>query len=274
MKLTKLTTGPNPYKDIYVRIIISLIGAHFIVAFARPESLVEMLKLWDYHRDLWLNFLMAYALITYINKVSWALDERYSWKRAVKKRVRMQLLWGWAGAMVLDFFLAIAFFLLHAPGTLERYFPYYLRFDYPVIGLLILILNIYYFAYYWVKEALVIPQQNKAYKNTFVVAKGAKNIPIEVGTIAYFFHEGEYNFLRTFNGEDFLVTQPLDDIKNALDPSRFFRANRQVLVSFAACGHYEPFEHGKLILFVQPPYKELVVISQTKVKSFKEWIER
>lgn len=273
MLLSKFFTGQNPYRDIYVRIIISLVGAHYIVAFGRDESLVEMLKLWDYHRDLWLNFAMAYALFTYINRVSWALDERYTWKLAVKKRVRLQLAWGWAGAMVLDFFLAILFFLFHGPGILKAYFPAYLQFDYPVIGLLLLILNLYYFAYYWVREALVIPNKVNDHRKAFIVTKGTKNIAVETSEIAYFFHEGEYNFVRMLNGEDFLVYQSLNEIQEVLESSRLFRANRQILVSFAACSHYEPFD-GKLVLYLNPPYKETVVISQKRIKAFKDWLTK
>jgi DNA-binding LytR/AlgR family response regulator len=265
---------PPGYRDLYFRIGLSLLGAHFLIAFGEKESLFELLLMWDYYRSLLFGFLIAFLLISFIRFVFLRLDKKYDWKEHTAKRAVLQSLWGVAIPAILAFLLAAVFFAIHGINILKTL---YLKFDFPVIVLMLVLLNMYYLAYYFflgLQSGRDMPENNREYRNTFIVTKGARNIPIPIDSVAYFFHEGDYNFLRTLTKEDFLVSRTLDEIQQQLDPTRFFRVNRQMLVAFSACSHYEPLEHGKLLLFVEPPYKELAPISQKRAKDFKEWIER
>ncbi|HMG67210.1 MAG TPA: LytTR family DNA-binding domain-containing protein, partial [Chitinophagaceae bacterium] len=146
-------------------------------------------------------------------------------------------------------------------------------------------LNVYYLAFYFYRQwqfteekilnsAILNKEDAHKSKEVIVVQEGAKNIPLPVETICYFYHDGEYNFVRTCDREDFVITQALDEIQHQLPDKQFFRVNRQMIVNFAACQHFEPLLFGKLKLLVIPETKEPVIISQKRAKLFKEWIER
>jgi two-component system LytT family response regulator len=49
---------------------------------------------------------------------------------------------------------------------------------------------------------------------------------VEVNEVAYFFTKDKANFIMTHDNRSFLVDYTLDDLEKAVDPKKFFRANR------------------------------------------------
>jgi hypothetical protein len=276
------TKNAQGYNDIYFRIIVALVAAHIIVAFGAKEGFFQLLISGFYYRSLLLSFVIAFALVSEVYFIIVKLDKRFDWKNKTLHRAGLQVVLGILLPSLTAFLLAAGYFALFGYNILNTY---YLQFDFPVIVIMILLLNVYYLAFYFYKqwqlsEQLIANNEtsnsevNGKTKEIFVVQKGAKNIPLALDSICYFFHEGEYNFLRTCQREDFIVSQPLDDIQQQINEKHFFRVNRQMIVNFRACKHFEPWEYGKLKLFVTPETKEPVIISQKRAKGFKEWIER
>src|SRR5690606_32868411 len=134
---------------------------------------------------------------------------------------------------------------------------------------MLLVINLYYLVYYivvaWRGERSAT---SKTYRQVVIVQRAAKNIPINVRDIAYFFRLNEENFLRTIDGTDYLITSALDYFEDVLDPVDFFRVNRQFLVNFNSCQRFETKENDKLELFVSPEFKERIVISQKRAPAF------
>jgi hypothetical protein len=273
---------PRGYNDIYFRIILALLAAHIIVSFGAKESLFLLLISWFYYRSLLLSFIIAFLLI---NEVYWAtikLDKRYDWKQHTAERIGLQLLFGLTLPSVTAFLLATIYFAMFGYNILNTY---YLQFDFPVIVIMILLLNVYYLAFYFYRQwqmaeskvvttGIVNKEETHKGKEVFVVQQGVKNIPLPIETICYFYHDGEYNFVRTCDREDFMIVQALDEIQQQLPGKQFFRVNRQMIVNFTACQHFEQSDFGKLELFVTPATKYPVIISQKRAKQFKEWIGR
>ena len=61
-------------------------------------------------------------------------------------------------------------------------------------------------------------------------------------------------------------------LSEQLDPDRFFRANRQILLSIQAITHIEPYFNGKIVVFVKPPHNSQITISEEKISQFKQWL--
>jgi two-component system LytT family response regulator len=68
------------------------------------------------------------------------------------------------------------------------------------------------------------------------------------------------------------MDQKLEDLEAQLDPSLFYRANRQFIVRRDAIHHIKYYFNGKLILTVDPPARERIVVSKAKAGDFKEWM--
>lgn len=284
------------YKDLYFRTIAIILGSHFIVSYGMNQSFFQLLLMLDYQIAMAGTIFIASILMWWVNKVSKRLDKKFDWFEKPLQRTGLQLCFGFAIVAIFDFLLAAAYFSLRGVNIFNTYF---LQIDFPVIVVLILMINIYYFAYYAVHHALLakkevvrlqesllpIPSldndntvqdniQELPAKQFYLVNKATKSIPLFTGDIAYFYRKDEDNYVRTFEGENYLISDTLDFVQEQLDTKIFFRANRQIIVNIKACDYYEPLENYKLELFVKPGYDEPIIISQKRIKAFKGWLDR
>lgn len=107
-----------------------------------------------------------------------------------------------------------------------------------------------------------------------VAVSGNKNIPIPVETIAYFYKDGNYTRLKTFQSETYLLNHSLDELIKLLEEPIFFRANRQFIINLQACHYFTNEENGKLEVHLAPAVDDEVIISQKRAAAFKEWLNR
>ncbi|MBK8788111.1 MAG: LytTR family transcriptional regulator [Chitinophagaceae bacterium] len=115
---------------------------------------------------------------------------------------------------------------------------------------------------------------NTAKIKILVAVSGSKNIPIPVETIAYFYKDGNYTTLKTFQSETYLLNHSLDELMKLLEETLFFRANRQFIISLKACHFFTNEENGKLQVHLTPEYDDDVIISQKRAPAFKEWLNK
>lgn len=268
------------YRDFWFRIIASALAAQFIVMYGIEESFFEVLLTDLYYIAMAGSIIIAFVLITFVRWVTIKLDRRFGWTERTVERVGLQVLLGWVAPGLFAFLLAFIYFSLRGLNILDTL---YLRFDYPIILVMIIILNLYYLAYYFyermqfaekavVNSPITLEEIDGTMQPTFLVNQGRKSIPVPIADIAYFFRNGDYNFLRTFHGDDYMINQSLDEVQALLHATDFFRANRQMLVSRRSCRHFEPLPYNKLELFVEPAYKGEIVISQKRNRSFRDWV--
>jgi DNA-binding LytR/AlgR family response regulator len=74
----------------------------------------------------------------------------------------------------------------------------------------------------------------------------------------------------SLDGQRFHVDQSLTELEQQLDPSRFFRLSRQMLVAAAAVRHYAPAGRGRLRVLLAPD-NETVIVTQERAGAFRAW---
>lgn len=109
-------------------------------------------------------------------------------------------------------------------------------------------------------------------RDRFLVRKGAGHLVVKVADIAYFYTEDKLVFLVTNAAQRHLLDKPLADIESLLDPARYFRANRATLVAIDAITRCCPYGKGKLLLELNPPAKEPVIVSQERAAACRQWL--
>lgn len=117
-----------------------------------------------------------------------------------------------------------------------------------------------------------LQKQEKTYRTRFLIAGVDKFWTLQVSDIAYFYSENKVTFAVTKNGQEHIIDLSLTRLEEQLDPKRFFRANRQVIVCIDAILHAAPYFNGKIILHVKPAYKDKITVSEEKVSTFKLWL--
>jgi two-component system response regulator LytT len=110
------------------------------------------------------------------------------------------------------------------------------------------------------------------YRQRFLVKQGQKMLSVEVSEIAYFFTEERYSFFMTDNHQKLLVDYTLDELEDVLDPARFFRINRGIMITHKAVDKIDPYFGNRLALTLRPSHNKEALVSREKVGDFKQWM--
>lgn len=112
----------------------------------------------------------------------------------------------------------------------------------------------------------------RRYRTRFLISETDRFWSLQVSDIAYFYSENKITFAVTRSGREHIIDLSLNKLMDELDPERFFRANRQVIVCIDAIDHSEPYFNGKIVVKVRPPYKAPITVSEEKSTAFKLWL--
>ncbi len=111
----------------------------------------------------------------------------------------------------------------------------------------------------------------KTHRSRFLVYRGENLISIETKHIQYFYSHQGICLLTTTDGEQYSVSDTLDTIEKEVDHERYFRANRQFLISIDSIESVKQYLNRKLKVRLLPDGQELTV-SKEKVPEFKQWL--
>lgn len=119
------------------------------------------------------------------------------------------------------------------------------------------------------------PGSISRYKEKFIVSFRNQWLPISVKEIACFAKES-INHIYLLNGERYTLDHDtLDEVEDLLDPSKFFRANRQFIINIEAVQTVKPIENSKLMVKLKEPNHKLEIdLSRLKSPEFKKWLDR
>ncbi len=114
------------------------------------------------------------------------------------------------------------------------------------------------------------------HKKRFLIQYGQKIKKVEVDEAAYFYAMDKNVFLTTNSGNTFPLNYTLDKLTEIIDPEKFFRINRKMVVSFQAIKNMIPYSRSRIKIELNPPApKEVeVLVSIERSSSFKEWMDK
>jgi DNA-binding LytR/AlgR family response regulator len=112
------------------------------------------------------------------------------------------------------------------------------------------------------------------YKEQFIVQQRNQWVPVKTSDVALFSREN-LNYLHTFSGEKFILDyETLEQVEELLDPTNFYRANRQFILNVNSIHSVKASDNQKLQVYLKPPLKQEVDVSREKAPSFKKWLDR
>lgn len=110
------------------------------------------------------------------------------------------------------------------------------------------------------------------WRQRLVLRRGAAFASLRCEDIAWCVSIDKLAFVLTRGGERLLADETLGELEAALDPARFFRANRQLLVHIDAVKSFRPHGKGQLKLELAPAAEAPVIVSQERARAFRDWI--
>lgn len=114
--------------------------------------------------------------------------------------------------------------------------------------------------------------KDKTYKTHFLMPiKGSKLIPLLAHDIAYILIEDGLVKAKTTDGKSYIFEYTLDELSGMLNPSDFFRANRQFIISRNSIKEVDFYFNNRLSVNLKVPAPEKILISKVRVSEFREW---
>jgi two-component system, LytTR family, response regulator LytT len=111
------------------------------------------------------------------------------------------------------------------------------------------------------------------YRRSFLLPNKTKLIPIGTDEISYFISENGITRCNTRNGQLYPMAESLETLAEELDPSDFFRANRQYLIHRKAILDVQYYFNGRLVVNTLPKTDKSLIISKEKASEFKQWMQ-
>ena len=122
-------------------------------------------------------------------------------------------------------------------------------------------------------KALVkrIEELKPKWRNYFLLPERDKLVPLAAKDIAYVCIDDKMVKIVSFDHKYYYTNQTLDELLEQLEPSAFFRANRQYIVSRASIKDVSIWFGNKLALNLHVEAPDKIIISKARVSEFKQW---
>lgn len=119
-----------------------------------------------------------------------------------------------------------------------------------------------------------LEQSRPAFKERFLVNVASQIRSVETNHIAYFYSLNKQCYLCTSAGRNYPVDQSLEQLGEILDPSRFFRINRNYILSYQAIEKIRVLSRSRISIQVHPPTDQPLLVSTARGHKFRQWLDR
>ena len=122
------------------------------------------------------------------------------------------------------------------------------------------------------REQMVSQAQGEGVQ-TLLVRYKDKIIPVSNDEVAFFYTSEDRVTLTTLDDRRYPVEKTLETLSQQLPSDKFYRANRQFIVSRAAVKDIVVWFGSRLALNLTIETPERIIISKARVSDFKQWLQ-
>lgn len=115
--------------------------------------------------------------------------------------------------------------------------------------------------------------EHKSYQDRILVKIGQRYKAIPVEEIAYIHTEDKSVKAVTTGDRDIPLDQTLEQLEEMLDPARFFRINRKIIVSHQAIDTMFAYSRSRMKLELLPERGVEAIVATDRSGNFKNWLE-
>lgn len=118
----------------------------------------------------------------------------------------------------------------------------------------------------------LLANKETAWRERLLVRVGDTFKSLNVFEIAYFQSEDGLSFAISSDQKRYPLDQTLNELERILNPTDFFRVNRNCIVSHVCIIKISSWFNSRLKLVLQPNSANEIVVSRERVKDFKKWM--
>lgn len=119
---------------------------------------------------------------------------------------------------------------------------------------------------------LVTEMNTVRYKERLLIKRGQQMSYLKTGSAAYCYAEGKLCYAVDFSNNKYLLENNLSQLEEQLDPGRFYRINRNLVVNIEAVKKVHTWLGGRLKLELSLTANAETVVSRERVNGFKDWL--
>lgn len=110
-------------------------------------------------------------------------------------------------------------------------------------------------------------------RQSFLVRFRDKLIPVAQSDIAYCYTCEERVYVYGYNGERYPMEYTLEALQGMLSPRKFYRANRQFIISRDAVVDVSVWFGSRLSVNLSVDIPEKIIVPKARVPEFKQWLK-
>ncbi len=121
---------------------------------------------------------------------------------------------------------------------------------------------------------LVQDMNTARYKERLLIKRGQQLSYLKIESTAYCYADGKLCYAVDFSSNKYLLENNLSQLEEQLQPNKFYRINRHLLVNIDAVNKVYTWLGGRLKLELLPSTQADTIVSRERVNGFKEWLGR
>jgi DNA-binding LytR/AlgR family response regulator len=110
------------------------------------------------------------------------------------------------------------------------------------------------------------------YKERLLIKRGQQLSYIKTDTTAYCYADGKLCYAVDFSNNKYLLEINLTELEEQLQPNKFYRINRSLLVNIDAVKKVHTWLGGRLKLELSIASTAETIVSRDRVNGFKDWL--
>jgi len=122
------------------------------------------------------------------------------------------------------------------------------------------------------KLAILLTNQATEQLKRVMIRYGETIKAIDIRDVAYFQTEEKIVFLRTFDNKNYPVDFSMDELERKLDALRWFRINRQFIISFESIDKMTAYSKSRIKITLRPTCETESISSTERSGDFKLWL--
>lgn len=115
-------------------------------------------------------------------------------------------------------------------------------------------------------------KEQSAERQNFLIRFRDKLIPLAQSDIAYCYTSEERVYAYGYNGERYPMEYTLEALQGMLSPKRFYRANRQFIISRDAVADIAVWFGSRLAVNLKVETPEKIIVPKARVADFKQFL--
>lgn len=261
-------------RDILLRIGASALVSIFIVLNGRWHQFTIAISAPDFYFALFISFLVAFFLLYLVRIGNTFLDREHPWEKHLMLRAFFQFILCFIVPTILDISIIAVYFRITSS---EFNVTDYLMHDYPIIAMLLILLNSYYtIKHFSGPSHAPIQQQDQPAGQLMNLSRGRTLITVNVQTdILYCCRMAKRVQIYIRDGQRFVVEDSLRQLSEQFSESELLQINRSTIINMAIVqGYTKGVRRDTLQIIIKEPYAELPAMQNlTLFAVTKEYME-